>query len=176
MPAVANPQISVKDLLKQLAETEEPETITDIAKQVALKLRRKLNKLDEQTKKEFVLATGKDAVAFAGELQKADAAKAKELLLQHQEALEQLEKYRAGGDMGGMIYDGKDELTSHTRGYGAQKTKPGDYLNDFAAYLKSHANEIAALHIICTRPKDLTKAQLKELLLTLDANGLRRCS
>lgn len=171
MPAVANPQISVKDLLKQLAETEEPETITDIAKQVALKLRRKLNKLDEQTKKEFVLATGKDAAAFAGELQKADAAKAKELLLQHQEALEQLEKYRAGGDMGGMIYDGKDELTSHTRGYGAQKTKPGDYLNDFAAYLKSHANEIAALHIICTRPKDLTKAQLKELLLTLDANG-----
>ena len=85
--------------------------------------------------------------------------------------MEQLEKYRAGGDMGGMIYDGKDELTSHTRGYGAQKTKPGDYLNDFAAYLKSHANEIAALHIICTRPKDLTKAQLKELLLTLDANG-----
>lgn len=79
MPAVANPQISVKDLLKQLAETEEPETITDIAKQVALKLRRKLNKLDEQTKKEFVLATGKDAAAFAGELQKADAAKAKEL-------------------------------------------------------------------------------------------------
>jgi len=86
-------------------------------------------------------------------------------------ALEQMEKYRAGGDMGGMIYDGKDELTGHTRGYGAHKTKPGDYLNDFAAYLKSHANEIAALHIICTRPKDLTKAQLKELLLTLDANG-----
>lgn len=82
-----------------------------------------------------------------------------------------MEKYRAGGNMGGMIYDGKDELTGHTRGYGAHKTKPGDYLNDFAAYLKSHANEIAALHIICTRPKDLTKAQLKELLLTLDANG-----
>lgn len=171
MPAVANPQISVQDLLKQLDEAEAAEAITDIAKQVALKLRRKLNKLDEQTKKEFVLATGKDVPAFAGELQQADAAKAKELLLQHKEALVQLEKYRAGGNMGGMIYDGKDELTGHTRGYGAHKTKPGDYLNDFAAYLKSHANEIAALHIICTRPKDLTKAQLKELLLTLDANG-----
>lgn len=171
MPAVANPQISVQDLLKQLDEAEAAEAISDIAKQVALKLRRKVNRLDEQTKKEFVLATGKDVAAFAGELQQADAAKAKELLLQHKEALVQLEKYRAGGNMGGMIYDGKDELTGHTRGYGAHKTKPGDYLNDFAAYLKSHANEIAALHIICTRPKDLTKAQLKELLLTLDANG-----
>ena len=171
MPAVANPQISVQDLLTQLEEAEAPEAITDIAKQVALKLRRKVNRLDEQTKKEFVLATGKNVAAFAGELQQADAVKAKELLLQHKEALVQLEKYRAGGNMGGMIYDGKDELTGHTRGYGAHKTKPGDYLNDFAAYLKSHANEIAALHIICTRPKDLTKAQLKELLLTLDANG-----
>ena len=54
-----------------------------------------MNRLDEQTKKEFVLATGKDVNAFAGELQKADAAKAKELLLQHKEALVQLEKYRA---------------------------------------------------------------------------------
>lgn len=79
MPAVANPQISVQDLLKQLDEAEAEEAITDIAKQVALKLRRKLNKLDEQTKKEFVLATGKDVAAFAGELQQADAAKAKEL-------------------------------------------------------------------------------------------------
>ena len=171
MPAVANPQISMKHLLEQLAETEEPEAITDIAKQLALKLRRRMNRLDEQTKKEFVLATGKDVAAFAGELQRAEAAEAKALLQQHKAALEKLEEYRAGGNMGGMIYEGKDELTSHTRGYGAQKTKPRDYLQDFAAYLQSHANEIAALNIICTRPKDLTKAQLKELLLTLDANG-----
>lgn len=171
MPAVANPQISMKHLLEQLAETEEPEAITDIAKQLALKLRRRMNRLDEQTKKEFVLATGKDVADFAGELQRAEAAEAKALLQQHKAALEKLEEYKAGGNMGGMIYEGKDELTSHTRGYGAQKTKPRDYLQDFAAYLKSHANEIAALNIICTRPKDLTKAQLKELLLTLDANG-----
>lgn len=171
MPAVANPQISMKHLLEQLAETEEPEAITDIAKQLALKLRRRMNRLDEQAKKEFVLATGKDVAAFAGKLQRAEAAEAKTLLQQHKAALAKLEEYRAGGNMGGMIYEGKDELTSHTRGYGAQKTKPRDYLQDFAAYLKSHANEIAALNIICTRPKDLTKAQLKELLLTLDANG-----
>lgn len=171
MPAVANPQISMKHLLEQLAETEEPEAITDIAKQLALKLRRRMNRLDEQAKKEFVLATGKDVAVFAGELQRAEAAEAKALLQQHKAALAKLEEYRAGGNMGGMIYEGEDELTSHTRGYGAQKTKPRDYLQDFAAYLKSHANEIAALNIICTRPKDLTKAQLKELLLTLDANG-----
>lgn len=171
MPAVANPQISMKHLLEQLAETEEPEAITDIAKQLALKLRRRMKRLDEQAKKEFVLATGKDVAVFAGELQRAEAAEAKALLQQHKAALAKLEEYRAGGNMGGMIYEGEDELTSHTRGYGAQKTKPRDYLQDFAAYLKSHANEIAALNIICTRPKDLTKAQLKELLLTLDANG-----
>ena len=71
-----------------------------------------------------------------------------------------------------MIYDGKDELTSHTRGYGAQKTKPGDYPERFCGVLKEpRQRKLLPLHIICTRPKDLTKAQLKELLLTLDANG-----
>lgn len=45
------------------------------------------------------------------------------------------------------------------------------YLNAFSRYIQSNRNEIAALNIICTRPKDLTRKDLKDLRLTLDREG-----
>lgn len=40
-----------------------------------------------------------------------------------------------------------------------------------ASYIKTHLNEIAALSIVCTRPKELTRESLKSLRLTLDREG-----
>lgn len=171
MPVVAQPTITVKNLLDSLAQTDEPEAVQDIARQIALKLRRKQNHLDEQTQKEFLLATGKTVSMFAEELLKTEPAQVKQNLLQHKDALVKLSEYKAGGISGGMVYDGEDVLTSHTRGYGAHNTKPADYLHEFEGFIKNNINEVAALNIICTRPSDLTKAQLKELMLKLDTNG-----
>ena len=63
-----------------------------------------------------------------------------------------------------------DELVSHERGFG-QNAKPEDYLDSFATYIKTNMNEIAALKIVCTRPKELTRDSLKGLRLTLDREG-----
>ena len=64
----------------------------------------------------------------------------------------------------------EDELLEHTRGYGKGE-KPEDYLDAFAQYVKTNLNEIAALNIVCTRPKELTRDSLKSLRLTLDREG-----
>lgn len=45
------------------------------------------------------------------------------------------------------------------------------FLPAFADYVKSNMNEIAALNIVCTRPKELTRESLKNLRLTLDREG-----
>jgi type I restriction enzyme R subunit len=58
----------------------------------------------------------------------------------------------------------------HTRGYG-NSSRPEDYLDAFASYIKTNLNEIAALNIVCTRPKELTRESLKSLRLTLDREG-----
>ena len=50
-------------------------------------------------------------------------------------------------------------------------SKPEDYLDAFAAYINNHLNEIDALNIVCTRPKDLTRESLRSLRLTLDREG-----
>lgn len=69
-----------------------------------------------------------------------------------------------------FISNEQDELLSHERSYG-DATKPEDYLKEFRDFIDHNMNEIAALNIVATRPKELTRAALKELRLALDRNG-----
>ena len=57
-----------------------------------------------------------------------------------------------------------------TRGYGKAK-KPEDYLQEFSAFIKSHSNTIPALVTVLTRPRELTRKQLRELVMELDKAG-----
>lgn len=44
-------------------------------------------------------------------------------------------------------------------------------MDAFSEYVRTHINEIAALNVVCTRPKELTRDALKALRLTLDREG-----
>ncbi|MCK6410863.1 MAG: hypothetical protein L6Q55_00365 [Azonexus sp.] len=68
------------------------------------------------------------------------------------------------------VSDHPDRVDRIERGYG-QAHKPEEYLREFSDYLKRHSNEIPALLTVLTRPRDLTRAQLRELALALDAAG-----
>ncbi|MDP2341643.1 MAG: type I restriction-modification system endonuclease [Deltaproteobacteria bacterium] len=64
-----------------------------------------------------------------------------------------------------------DVIKSVTQGYGPKNQQPGDYLDEFAAFLLANVNLIPALQVVTTRPRDLTRAQLRDLALKLDAAG-----
>ena len=81
-----------------------------------------------------------------------------------------LEQFRPDERRSVVISDHEDELLEHSRGYG-ENSKPEDYLDAFSAYVKANLNEIAALNIVCTKPKKLTREALKSLRLTLDREG-----
>ena len=74
-----------------------------------------------------------------------------------------------------VISDHEDALRAVEHGYGSDATgarqRPEDYLDAFSAYLKAHLNEIPALLVVTQRPRDLTRAQLRELRLALDTAG-----
>ena len=75
-----------------------------------------------------------------------------------------------------LISEHADKLVAVEQGYGtdatgATITRPGDYLDAFKAWITSHRNEIPALVAVCTKPRDLTRAQLKELKAALDGAG-----
>src|SRR4029450_2520597 len=49
--------------------------------------------------------------------------------------------------------------------------RPEDYLQEFSEFIRSRGNEIPALVIVLTRPRELTRKQLRELALELDRAG-----
>ena len=63
--------------------------------------------------------------------------------------------------------DKEDTLLETTRGYGDTE-KPEDYLEAFAKFVNENKDTIEAIRIACTKPSDMTRAQLKELKLALD--------
>lgn len=54
--------------------------------------------------------------------------------------------------------------------------KPQDYLDSFVAYVNENKDRIEAIRIACTRPSDMTRAQLRELKLELDKENFTESS
>ena len=72
------------------------------------------------------------------------------------------------GKKHGIYHSGKeDTLLETTRGYG-NTDRPEDYLEAFTAFVNENKDKIEAIRIACTRPSDMTRAQLRELKLALD--------
>lgn len=170
-PVVANPSASFGQLLNGLEVLEDEKQIEYQIDQIIAKLQRKKRKLDGKTMEHFVSMTGgMDPTQFIQQLEQEPPQQARNRILAHRDLFELLGETRANCGRPVIISDTPDELVSHTRGYGTG-SRPEDYLDAFADYIKTHINEIAALNIVCTRPKELTRASLKDLRLTLDREG-----
>ena len=170
-PVVANPTITFTQLLDGLEEVEEKDVVQAQINQIIAKLQRKKRRMDEKTMEQFICMTdGMDPTQFIIEIERQTPEDAKKRLLTYRDMFEYLQKTSANGKNSVVISGEEDELTKHTRGYG-NSDKPEDYLDAFSEYVTIHMNEIAALSIVCTRPKDLTRDALKTLRLTLDREG-----
>lgn len=69
-----------------------------------------------------------------------------------------------------LVSEHQDEFRGIERGYGRGQ-KPEDYLDGFKQFIQNNLNQIAALTMICQRPKELDRQSLKELYLILDEKG-----
>ena len=170
-PVVANPAASFTQLLEGLEVLQDDRQVKNQINQIVAKLQRRKRNMDSRTMEHFISMTGgKDPTQFIAELQNSKPEEAKKQLLACKEVFEMLQQTRPNGGRKLVISDQEDELLSHTRGYGSSD-RPEDYLDAFANYVKTNLNEVAALNIVCTRPKELTRESLKSLRLTLDREG-----
>lgn len=98
-------------------------------------------------------------------------------LIEHDPIFYQLGEIKAlaGSEYMPIISDHEDHLISRSQTYGISE-KPGDYLESFSDFIKHELNESAALSVVVNRPKDLTRAQLKEIRLLLDLHGFKEAS
>lgn len=170
-PVVANPAASFTQLLEGLEVLQDDRQVKNQINQIVAKLQRRKRNMDSRTMEHFISMTGgKDPTQFIAELQNSKPEEAKKQLLACKDVFEMLQQTRPNGGRKLVISDQEDKLLSHTRGYGSSD-RPEDYLDAFANYVKTNLNEVAALNIVCTRPKELTRESLKSLRLTLDREG-----
>ncbi|MBH0083004.1 type I restriction-modification system endonuclease [Salinibacterium sp. SWN167] len=175
-PLAANPNTSFADLLEGINFTEEVpdsegDSLAGVITQIIAKLQRRAHRVKGQAAEHANdLAGGKGLKGVAETLKNLSSEDAAEWVKDHVHLFAYLDDNTFDGPRSLVISDKSDELLTHTRDYGDTK-RPEDYLDEFTTYLKTNRDEIAALTIICTKPSDLTREQLKSLKLVLDRAG-----
>ena len=170
-PVVVNPITTMNHLLDGLEVVEDEKQIRYQIDQIIAKMQRKKRNMSEKDMEHFISMTGgKDPTQVIAEIQKLKPEEAKECVLSYANAIRRMEEITYSGGKPVVISLAEDELLYHVRGYG-EGVRPEDYLDAFATFVKTNMNEIAALNIVCTRPKELTRDSLKSLRLTLDREG-----
>ncbi len=170
-PAVANPAATFAQLLTGLEVLDDEKQVQYQIDQIIARLQRKKRHMDSRTMEHFISMTeGQDPTRFIADIQQRKPADAKNRLLANAELFKMLEQFTPDNRRPVVISDHEDKLLEHSRGYG-RGSKPEDYLDAFADYVMTNLNEIAALNIVCTRPKELTRESLRTLRLTLYREG-----
>ena len=172
---VVNPKIGFTQLAQELG-TLKDETATALARdQFLAKLQRKKRHLSAQDRETFEARAGMPLNDFIQKLKTLPLADVASWFIQNPGLGELLDRQSGGTPHTLYVSDHPDRFERVERGYG-KAHKPEDYLREFGDYLKSHSNDIPALLTVLTRPRDLTRAQLREVVLALDAAGFTETS
>ena len=170
-PVVTDPNTTFMQLIDGLEVIDNEEKVRNQINQIIAKLQRKKRKMSSEMMSHFTDMTGGlEPTQYIDKLENEPIDVAKNRILANKELFRMLQETKSNGGRPVVISDKEDEMVSHTRGYGDNE-RPEDYLDAFSVFVKTNMNEIAAINIVCTRPKDLTREELKSLRLTLDREG-----
>ncbi len=170
-PVAADPSVSLTQLLDELTRVEDVRILADLRDQIIVKMSRRLKHLSDETRARVQLASGEPPDATLARFRADTPAELVTWARTHPD-LGLAFDWSTDGGVPAMIpvSEHGDEVVGVSRGYGSAQ-KPEDYLNAFAAYVRTNLNQIAALTAVVQRPRDLTRAALRDLRLQLDAQG-----
>lgn len=193
-PIVKDPNITLEQLVEEVSDyghlaqaldtpgeqagtSHADDVLNQLGQKVMRIMRRATKKAENKPELKAKLASLEEVWGVAPDklhqhLHQIGPKQAAQFFKQHQGLLNQLDEVRflAGSDKMPVIYQGADKLIRREQTYGVRE-KPADYLDSFNHFIKQNINESAALSVVVNRPKDLTRAQLKEVKLLLDEAG-----
>lgn len=169
-PVAPNPTSSFEQLKEELNQIDNYERTKKQIEQIIAKLQRKKKKISDQQQEQFkYYAEGRDPESFIQMLAHLPVNESVAKIRQMTMLWKFLDEMKPAPGFQ-LVSEHEDMHYGTDRGYGKGQ-KPGDYLDGFRKYILENQNEIAALQIICTKPKELDRKSLRELLLILDGKG-----
>lgn len=167
-PVVVNPTVTFEEIIEGLDKLETDEQKKSQIDILVAKLQRRKKKMSEEQREQFTNLAGATPDAFLRKIQKMTPGEAVLFIQSKKRAFEVFDAYTQTPRTKVLSLH-QDSMYSHARGYGSA-AKPEDYLEEFREFIREHMNEIEALTIVCTRPKELTRAALRSLKLELDSH------
>lgn len=174
-PVVVNPLITFTQLSRELGEVTTDQERGLVRDQFIAKLQRKKRHLSDLQAQDFETRAGMPPDAFIRQLRTMALPDIAAWFTQNPDLGEILDRKGYGQSPPTYLSVHEDTLIGTERGYGKAK-KPEDYLKEFAEFIKSRGNAIPALVTVLTRPRELTRKQLRELALELDRAGYTETS
>lgn len=160
---------SMEDLFQLVTEAEKEGDFEEYRDQLIAKVQRKLHRLNEKERKSLETATGvKDLFQWARLLEKSD----QQAMVKEGQAIWLIDAFHRDSQKV-LISHQDDKLVSVRQSYGKTGEGPGDYLEEFNAFIKNNVNAIAGIGVIVNRPRDLTLKELQQIDAILQAQGFR---
>ena len=193
-PLVKDPNITLEQLIDEITTPEQLERALNapgdapgqshadaVLSQLSQKVMRILRKAEKKAENKPALKQkleelqglwGVEPKSLHTHLSTLGPKQAAAFITQHSGLLNQLKEVDSmlGSDRQPVISEHHDEIRERTQSYGVHQ-KPGDYLDSFNQFIKERLNQSAALAVVVNKPRDLTRAQLKEIRLLLDGSG-----
>ncbi len=166
-PVVVNPSVTFAQLAAEIGSDAVASDREISLEEFLAKLQGKKRTLKDVAS--LTAAAGTDFPGLIAQLRAGTVDEAAEFLTAHPQLPALLDRYTAGTRKT-LIATHADEIHEIAHDYGAHK-RPDDYLDSFRAYVTGNLNRLPALIAVTTRPRDLTRDDLKALKLALDDAG-----
>ncbi|WP_345812584.1 type I restriction-modification system endonuclease [Paraburkholderia sp. PREW-6R] len=170
-PVVQNPNIRFAQLVKEIVDHPDEPIAERAREQLLAKWQRKTRHLNESQTNALKHA-GCDPQDFAQFLKNTDIKKLAEWWANNVGLGETLDRKRGMPTDPLVISSHDDSLVDVSPIYG----KPEDYLERFTDFVKENSNTLPALMAVVQRPRELTRKDLRELVVALDRAGFNENS
>ena len=172
VPIVVNPKTSLEDIINGFEHTEDTELIAKYTQQLLGRLQRRTKNISQQDFDYFCsLSQGVSPKDFLATLKNTPTEQVKTFIKENVKAIACLFYSHPKTVKYKYISDKPDEVREHYVGYGKTEKRPGDYIEQFSAYIAENRNKLTALNLLCTRPSELTRSDLKHLYLEMAQEG-----
>lgn len=168
-PVVKNVSHDVHYFIDQKHQFEINDNFKQYQIDMTAAIDRKIKRMNDSKRKEFEHLTEINSIdQWARDLPRLN----NQEFLKEWKNFEQLDRLSTGSQKQ-YISNEPDEYLDIERGYGQGNSNPEDYIESFNKFIKENVNEIPALQIVATRPKDLTYDELKKIKLELEKKGFK---
>jgi len=169
-PVVKNSKVTLDQLFKEYKQLDSQELQQQQKDEMIAKIQRKKQKWDNKEHEDFkTLSGGRTINEFINVIKQSNHKQTVREITNTPSVIQYIDEKRRKPSKQ-YISEHEDKLVSVTRGYG-EADKPEDYLEGFNQFIEENMNQIPALKLVVTRPRDLTREDLRQLRIALDQKG-----